>query len=296
VLASDGTGVLSFVSANSGSTGPGGATGATGAIGGTGATGSTGATGPIGATGSTGATGFPGATGATGPIGATGIAGGSGSAGATGSTGSTGPVGATGATGPIGATGATGPQGSTGATGPQGAAGVGGGTGATGATGATGPGYNGVTSTSAVTVGTGQKQFVVNQIGAYTFGEADSSGQNDGEHVSFSEQTSLGHCPKCQGHIYEHGSQYVCEHSVGERITCDFKSGKIILQQPISAQDMQSLLVSGKTPLLENFVSNKTRRKFKAFLVWDDKAGKVGFEFEARAPARKVAARKTTKV
>ncbi len=140
-----------------------------------------------------------------------------------------------------------------------------------------------------------QDEAIANWKLEFDFGEASDSGQNDGEPVSFSEQTSLGHCPKCQGQIYEHGSQYVCEHSVGERITCDFKSGKIILQQPISAQDMQSLLSIGKTPLLENFVSNKTRRKFKAFLVWDDKAGKVGFEFEARAPARKVAARKTAK-
>jgi DNA topoisomerase-3 len=140
-----------------------------------------------------------------------------------------------------------------------------------------------------------QDEAIANWKLEFDFGEASDSGQNDGEPVSFSEQTSLGHCPKCQGHIYEHGSQFVCENSVGERITCDFKSGKIIVQQPISAQDMQSLLSTGKTPLLENFVSNKTRRKFKAFLVWDDKAGKVGFEFEARAPARKVAARKTAK-
>jgi DNA topoisomerase-3 len=58
---------------------------------------------------------------------------------------------------------------------------------------------------------------------------------------------------------------------------------------------MGKLLETGKTDLLENFVSNKTRRKFKAFLSWDAKAGKVGFEFEPRAPkapAAKKAARK----
>ena len=59
---------------------------------------------------------------------------------------------------------------------------------------------------------------------------------------------------------------------------------------------MRKLLETGKTDLLENFVSNKTRRKFKAFLAYDKKEGKVGFEFEpraAKAPAKK-AARKTT--
>lgn len=169
VLASDGNGVLTFVAANSGSTGPTGSTGATGATGEIGATGSTGATGPIGATGATGATGYPGATGSTGPIGATGV-GASGTVGATGSTGATGPTGSTGATGPEGATGATGYDGATGATGPSGAQGGLGSTGATGATGATGPGYDGVTSLSAVTVSNGQKIFIVNKLGAYYIG------------------------------------------------------------------------------------------------------------------------------
>jgi DNA topoisomerase-3 len=87
----------------------------------------------------------------------------------------------------------------------------------------------------------------------------------------------------------------VCEHAVGTPTTCDFKSGKIILQQPVAREEMSKLLAEGKTSLLENFVSNKTRRKFKAFLAWDDKAGKVAFEFEPRAarPPAKKAARKT---
>jgi len=61
---------------------------------------------------------------------------------------------------------------------------------------------------------------------------------------------------------------------------------------------MSKLLTSGKTSLLENFVSNKTRRKFKAFLAWDAKEGKVGFEFEPRPakpgakPGAKTAAKK----
>ncbi len=58
---------------------------------------------------------------------------------------------------------------------------------------------------------------------------------------------------------------------------------------------MSKLLASGKTDLLENFVSNKTRRKFKAFLAFDPKEGKVVFEFEpraARVPAKKAAAKK----
>jgi DNA topoisomerase III len=65
-------------------------------------------------------------------------------------------------------------------------------------------------------------------------------------------------------------------------VTCDFKSGKIILQQPVAREQMSRLLHTGKTELLENFVSNKTRRKFKAYLAYDKKEGKVNFEFEPR--------------
>ena len=126
----------------------------------------------------------------------------------------------------------------------------------------------------------------------FDFGEDAKKDDEAGEDVDFSGQSSLGACPKCGGHVYEHGTNYVCEHAVG-KARCDFKTGKVILQQPVTPEQVGKLLHSGKTDLLENFVSNKTRRKFKAFLTWDAKTGKVGFEFEARAPAAKKAARKT---
>jgi DNA topoisomerase-3 len=127
----------------------------------------------------------------------------------------------------------------------------------------------------------------------FDFGESDKD-KNDGEPVDFGGQASLGACPKCKGRVFEHGSNYVCEHSVGAHVTCDFKTGKIILQQPVSHEELHKLLASGKTSLLENFVSNKTRRKFKAYLAYDKKEGKVVFEFEPRAakvPAKKAAAK-----
>ncbi len=138
----------------------------------------------------------------------------------------------------------------------------------------------------------------------FDFGDDAKNGEGDGEPVDFSGQASLGACPKCKGHVYEHGSNYVCEHAVGAHVTCDFKTGKIILTQPVSHEQLHKLLGTGKTDLLEGFVSNRTKRKFKAFLVWDAKEGKVGFEFEprgAKAPAakktagaaKKVAAKKT---
>jgi DNA topoisomerase-3 len=117
----------------------------------------------------------------------------------------------------------------------------------------------------------------------FDFGEDAKREGESGEPVDFSGQESLGPCPKTKGHVYEHGNSYVCEHAVGANVTCDFKSGKIILQQPIAREEMSKLLATGRTDLLENFVSNKTRRKFKARLAYDPKEGKVVFEFEPRA-------------
>ena len=126
----------------------------------------------------------------------------------------------------------------------------------------------------------------------FDFGEDAKKDGESGLAVDFSGQESVGVCPKDQGHVYEHGTSYVCEHAVGANVICDFKSGKIILQQPVPREQMAKLLESGKTDLLEGFVSNKTRRKFKARLAYDKKEGKVSFEFEPRPPRVPAAAKK----
>jgi DNA topoisomerase-3 len=134
----------------------------------------------------------------------------------------------------------------------------------------------------------------------FDFGEDKNA--ETGEIVSFEGATSLGPCPKCQSPVFERGSNYVCSKSVPthEQPTpsCDFKTGKIVLQQPIETEQIQKLLSTGKTDLLDKFVSMRTRRPFKAFLNWDAEAGKVNFAFEARTskyPARKTAPAKTTR-
>ncbi|MCE1182260.1 MAG: DNA topoisomerase III [Rhodocyclales bacterium] len=123
----------------------------------------------------------------------------------------------------------------------------------------------------------------------FDFGQ-DKADEESAEPVDFSGQENLGHCPKCGGGVYDHGTSYVCEKSVGPAKSCDFRSGKIILQQPIEAAQMKKLLQSGKTDLLKEFVSNRTKRKFSAYLVVQE--GKVGFEFEKKAPAAKKPAAK----
>ena len=116
----------------------------------------------------------------------------------------------------------------------------------------------------------------------FDFGQSDADA--DAEEIDFSGQEPLGACFKCGGRVFEHGMAYVCENAVGAARRCDFRSGKVILQQEVGRADMTKLLATGRTDLLKGFVSNKTRRKFSAYLVRDAKTGKVGFEFEARTP------------
>lgn len=113
----------------------------------------------------------------------------------------------------------------------------------------------------------------------FDFGQ-DEEGE-EGEGVDFSGQTPVGPCPKCNGGVYEMPLAYVCEHSVAKPKTCDFRSGRIILQQEIVPEQMAKLLNDGKTDLLPGFVSQRTRRAFKAFLV-RGKDNKISFEFEER--------------
>jgi DNA topoisomerase III len=135
----------------------------------------------------------------------------------------------------------------------------------------------------------------------FDFGE-DRNAAETGEIVDFAGQEPLGPCPKCGARVFELGSNYVCERSVPTEAqptpTCDFKSGKVILQQPVAREQIAKLLAAGKTDLLDKFVSMRTRRPFKAYLAWNKDEGKVSFEFEPRAskfPPRKTAVKTTVR-
>lgn len=116
------------------------------------------------------------------------------------------------------------------------------------------------------------------------------------EEIDFSNQISLGKCPKCGHAVYEHGLHYVCEKAVGANKSCSFKTGKIILERPIEREQISKLLETGKTDLLTRFISKKGR-PFSAYLI-RTADGKIGFEFEPRTPKKTVDAKpksKTTK-
>jgi DNA topoisomerase-3 len=116
----------------------------------------------------------------------------------------------------------------------------------------------------------------------FDFGQSNLDDES-AEPVDFSAQTPLGACPKCGSGVYEMGLAYVCEKTAARPKACDFRSGRIILQQEILPEQMVKLLNEGRTDLLPGFVSQRTRRPFKAYLA-RGADGKVSFEFEERKP------------
>ena len=75
--------------------------------------------------------------------------------------------------------------------------------------------------------------------------------------VDFTGKEPLGKCPKCGARVFDAGMNYLCEKATGADKTCDFRTGKIILQQEIAPEQMKKLLAEGKTDLLKNFVSKQ---------------------------------------
>ncbi|HYG34559.1 MAG TPA: DNA topoisomerase III, partial [Clostridia bacterium] len=118
----------------------------------------------------------------------------------------------------------------------------------------------------------------------FDFGPEQRNGEGASAEVDFTGQEAVGKCPKCGNQVFEAGMSYVCEKSTGSNRSCDFRAGKVILQQAIDRSQAQKLLTNGKTDLLEKFIS-KRGRPFKAFLVL--KEGKVTFEFQPRAAKAK---------
>lgn len=114
----------------------------------------------------------------------------------------------------------------------------------------------------------------------FDFGNNESK---DGETVApmdFTGKEPLGKCPQCGGRVFDGGMNYVCENQAGVARNCKFRMGKIILQQQIEPAQVVKLLTDGKTDLLKGFVSNKTKRKFEAYLIIKD--GGTAFEFAPR--------------
>src|SRR3989454_582302 len=78
----------------------------------------------------------------------------------------------------------------------------------------------------------------------FEFGQGSATGKGE-EPPDFSTQEPLGACPKCGARVFEHGVTYTCEKAVAAGRTCDFRSRRLILQQPGGRGQMKKLLATG---------------------------------------------------
>ena len=81
--------------------------------------------------------------------------------------------------------------------------------------------------------------------------------------------------------VYETEKSFVVPDLKNDASPDGFKLGKTILQQTLNLDSVKALFSTGKTPLIEGFISKRTKRPFKAYLTFDEKTGKIGFEFPA---------------
>jgi DNA topoisomerase-3 len=87
-------------------------------------------------------------------------------------------------------------------------------------------------------------------------------------------------CPLgCGGKVYVTDAGYLCENLKDKK--CSFRLSKALLSHDLTVEEVLSLIQTGKTPLIENFVSKRTQKRFSAFLALE-KNGRVGFSFPPR--------------
>jgi DNA topoisomerase-3 len=100
-------------------------------------------------------------------------------------------------------------------------------------------------------------------------------------------------CPTgCGSKIYGAQDGYLCDGNRDGR--CAFRLYRKMLGHELTEAEIAALAKEGKTPLIANFVSNRTGRAFSAFLLVD-KTGKISFEFPPRSPKQKVAGKRSKK-
>jgi DNA topoisomerase-3 len=113
--------------------------------------------------------------------------------------------------------------------------------------------------------------------------EKDDAGGEGGAGPTITNPEPVGECPVCRkGKVFETTNSYQCEHAAAKN--CTFRMGRTILQREIPREQAIKLVQSGKTDLIPRFISKKGK-PFSAYLVLGEK-GKVGFEFEPRAPKK----------
>ncbi|MDY5583568.1 MAG: DNA topoisomerase 3 [Candidatus Merdousia sp.] len=124
---------------------------------------------------------------------------------------------------------------------------------------------------------------------AVKFQFGDNPDGTERRHENLEDAPVVGKCPKsamglckCKtGELVETETAYVCRCPKGEERKCSFRLGKTMLSHTITRAEIESLTNTGKTPVIEDFVSKRTKKKFSASLVLDAR-GSISFEFTKR--------------
>ncbi len=105
-------------------------------------------------------------------------------------------------------------------------------------------------------------------------GAADSSPSSDLGTINVLNQGMLG--------LQETDKQWMVPDFTRKGGKKGFSMTKIILGKALSSVHLQQVLTQGKTELISDFVSQRTHKKFDAYLVLDEIKGNVSFEFPPR--------------
>ncbi len=125
----------------------------------------------------------------------------------------------------------------------------------------------------------------------------DGQNNGDGEALDLTQCPVVGQCPKDGKKVYSTPRAFACESSLNGKRECKFRISRQMLGQTLGEEQIRKLLENGKTDLIENFRSKRTKKYFSAYLILKDNRD-IGFEFPPRAKkktAKKTAAKKKTK-
>lgn len=98
--------------------------------------------------------------------------------------------------------------------------------------------------------------------------------------LDFDAKTIVGKCPKCGGNVVLQSIGYFCENHKNTSASCKFNVKIEILRRHIEPDQVSKLLQTGRTDLLENFISN-SGKAFSAYLVLA--SGRIVFEFSTKS-------------
>lgn len=112
-----------------------------------------------------------------------------------------------------------------------------------------------------------------------------------GEPVDYSQFEAICECPMAvkglcshsEGKVYATPQAYQCGHYKEPNTKCAFRVSRTLLSRTIPEDQFLKLVNEGKTDLLDQFKSNRTKRFFSAYLILKAD-GSIGFEFEPKVP------------